>query len=279
MTQSIRLPAPAKLNLFLHITGRRADGYHLLQTIFQFLDICDFVTLQATENPEISLSNPIPGVADEDNLLYKAARLLQQDSGTTRGAIIGIEKNLPMGGGLGGGSSDAATVLVGLNRLWQLNYPMHTLAQLGLRLGADVPIFIHGKAAWAEGVGERIEAIEVAEPWYLVIAPGVEVSTAKIFSDKRLTRDCAIIKIRDFLEGRTTNVCEELVRQDYPEVAKALYFLDTTRPETRARMTGTGSCVFASYKDETSAQAALKLMPKQWQGFVTKGCNVSPLYA
>lgn len=267
-------PAPAKLNLFLHITARRADGMHALQTLFQFLNVGDSLYFTPREDGRISLQGGLAGVADEDNLVMRAARRLQAETGSRLGADIRLEKILPAGGGLGGGSSDAATTLVALNWLWQTGLSVDVLAGLGLALGADVPVFVHGKAAWAEGVGEEFTAASPPEPWYLVVVPDCEVSTAAVFSASELTRDCQPITIRDFLSGRAGNVCEPVVRKYYPAVAKALNWLGQFAP---ARMTGTGSCVFAAFENEAQAGEILRKIPPEWQGFVARGCNRSPL--
>ncbi len=268
-------PAPAKLNLFLHITGRRSDGYHLLQSVFQFLDYGDEISITVREDGKIHRGNTLPGVTAEQDLVVRAARLLQRHSGCLLGADITVEKRLPMGGGLGGGSSDAATVLVALNQLWRLQRSAAELAQLGLQLGADIPVFIHGFAAWAEGVGEKLEPVELPEPWYLVIVPPVEVSTAEIFSDPQLTRDCQAIKIRDFLAGQGENVCQPVAARHYPEIAQALQWLGSY---AEARMTGTGSCIFAAFDTEAEAQEVYKQLPDGWRGFVAKGSNRSALH-
>ncbi|AFJ03236.1 4-diphosphocytidyl-2-C-methyl-D-erythritol kinase [Methylophaga frappieri] len=267
-------PAPAKLNLFLHITGRRADGYHLLQTAFQFLDYGDQLTVTVTSSPEISVTPQLSGVANEDNLIYRAAKLLQAATKTSLGAQIALNKQLPMGGGLGGGSSNAATTLVALNRQWQCQLSDSALAELALKLGADVPVFVYGQAAWAEGVGEILTPITPPEAWYFVVIPNCQVSTAEIFSDSELTRDCEPIKISRFLKGEGRNVCESVVRRRYPEVAEAL---DWLAQYATAKMTGTGACVFAEFETEAQARQAWRQLPEKWQGFVAKGCNQSPL--
>jgi 4-diphosphocytidyl-2-C-methyl-D-erythritol kinase len=272
----IRWPAPAKLNLFLHITGRRDDGYHELQTAFQFLDYADELQFEISEEPAIRLASPMAGVADEDNLILRAARLLQNHTGCSQGATIHIEKKLPMGGGLGGGSSDAATTLVALNSLWQCGVNQTELAQLGLQLGADVPVFIAGFAAWAEGVGDRLTPISPAEPWFVVIKPDCHVSTGEIFSSMELTRDCEPITISRFLSGEGRNVCEAVVKQHYPAVAEALNWL---AKYANPRMTGTGACIFADCENRQQAQRIVDSLPSRWQGFVAKGCNRSPLTA
>jgi len=272
-----RLPAPAKLNLFLHITGRRADGYHLLQTVFQFLDYGDELGFTLRTDGQIRRNYELPGVAEGHDLVVRAARLLQQASGSTLGADLDLVKRLPLGGGLGGGSSDAATVLVGLNHLWQLGWERPRLAELGLQLGADVPIFVHGHSAWAEGVGEALTDIALAEPWYVVLVPRVSVATAKIFSDSTLRRDAPAITIRDFLAGAVvTNMLQPVVTRHYAEVREALDWL--AGHSDNARMTGSGACVFAACAGEQQGHDILATLPDGWQGFVAKGCNVSPLY-
>ncbi len=267
-------PAPAKLNLFLHITGRREDGYHQLQTVFQFLDYGDLLYFSPRPDGQIGRTNDLPGVPEESDLVVRAAKLLQQTSGCTQGADIRVNKHLPMGGGLGGGSSDAATTLIALNHLWSLGLPREALAQLGLQLGADVPVFVHGHAAWAEGVGEKLTDVELPEPWFVVLIPTVQVTTAKIFNDPELTRDCPPITIRDFLTGQGDNVCQPLVEKRHPEVAEALQWLGQ---HGKAMMTGTGACVFAAFEQEARAREVFSLRPQGWQGFVAKGCNRSPL--
>ncbi len=268
-------PAPAKLNLFLHITGRRDDGYHLLQTVFQFVDFGDEICIRLRQDGQIRRNSELEGVPAERDLVVRAAGLLQDRIGTRQGADITVDKRLPMGGGLGGGSSDAATVLVALNRLWDGGLSEDALAELGLSLGADVPVFIRGQAAWAEGVGEHLHPVSLPEPWFVVLCPPVTVPTAEVFSAAQLRRDCPAITIRDFLAGGAVeNVCEPLVRRLYPEVDAALRALDTHAP---ARMTGTGACVFASFDSEASARRAFAALSATWPGFVAKGCNESPL--
>lgn len=268
-------PAPAKLNLFLHITGRRADGYHTLQTVFQFLDIADQIHLRVIPEQTIRLMTPLETVAPDQNLTVRAARLLQSEAQVSQGVEIQLEKRLPMGGGLGGGSSDAATVLVALNRLWGIGFSVDRLAELGLRLGADVPVFVRGYAAWAEGVGEQLTPITPPEPWYLVLVPPVTVSTAEIFSAPELTRNTPPIKIPDFLSGAGGNDCEAVVRGRYPVVGQ---FLDWLNRFGRARLTGTGGCVFAAFTERAAAQRALDQLPADWRGFIAQGRNRSPLY-
>mgnify|MGYP000117788393 CR=1 FL=1 len=247
-------PAPAKLNLFLHVVGRRADGYHLLQTVFQLLDIGDTVRLRVRDDARIERLNPLTGVPPEQDLCVRAARLLQQEARCSAGVDIALEKRIPMGGGLGGGSSDAATVLLALNQLWNLHWPLTRLAQLALRLGADVPVFIHGENAWAEGVGERLTKLELPPQHYVVICPGISVPTAQIFADPELTRSTPPITIRDFLAGRGRNDLEPVARRRFPAVDALLGWLGQFG---NARMTGSGASVFLPVRDSAAAQAVL----------------------
>lgn len=247
-------PAPAKLNLFLHVLGRRADGYHLLQTVFQLLDIGDTVHLRVRSDGRIERVNPLPGVPAEEDLCVRAARLLQQEARCEAGVDIALDKRIPLGGGLGGGSSDAATVLLALNRLWNLHWPLAKLAQLGLRLGADVPVFIHGENAWAEGVGERLTRVGLPAQHYVVICPGISVRTAQIFADPELTRSTPPITIRDFLAGRGRNDLESVARRRFPAVDVLLGWLNQFGA---ARMTGSGASVFLPVRDSAAAQAVL----------------------
>jgi len=267
-------PAPAKLNLMLRIVGRRADGYHELQTVFQFIDRNDWLDFRVRADGLISRQTDIPGLAADQDLVVRAARLLQQAADTGLGADIRIDKRLPMGGGLGGGSSNAATVLVALNRLWDCGLETERLGRLGLSLGADVPIFVHGHAAWAEGVGERFEPIDLPEPWYLVLTPRCHVSTAAVFQDPELTRDSTRITIRAFAAGDTRNDCLPVVRNRYPEVAQAIDWLSEF---SDARLTGTGACVFAGFESEQRAQQVAGRLPAGFEGFVARGRNRSPL--
>jgi 4-diphosphocytidyl-2-C-methyl-D-erythritol kinase len=271
----LTLPAPAKLNLMLHILGRRADGYHELQTVFQFLDFGDELDFAVREDGIIQLHSDLHDVPHDSNLIVKAARQLQQLSGSTQGADIWLRKVLPMGGGIGGGSSDAATTLLALNHLWRLGCSEDTLAELGLKLGADVPVFVRGHAAFAEGVGEKLTHVEPAEPWYLVLVPQVSVSTAEIFSDPLLTRDSAPIKVRPVLEGNSRNDCQPVVERRYPEVRNALNLLGKF---TEARLTGTGSCVFGAFPNKAEADKVSALLTETLTGFVAKGSNISMLH-
>lgn len=271
----LTLPSPAKLNLMLHIIGRRPDGYHELQTLFQFLDHGDHLGFAARDDGEIRLHHELPGVAHDDNLIVRAARLLQEVTGCTQGADIWLDKQLPLGGGIGGGSSNAATTLLGLNHLWQQDCSLEQLAAPALRLGADVPIFIHGHAAFAEGVGERLTDVELDEPWFLVVVPQVAVSTAEIFSAPELTRDTAPIKVRSLLETGGHNDCLPVVIDRYPEVRNALIMLDKFVP---AKLTGTGACIFGSFPNRADADKVARQLQGSFQCFVAKGCNVSPLH-
>lgn len=267
-------PAPAKLNLFLHITGRREDGYHLLQTAFQFIDYCDWLEFKPRVDGRIMHLSPLSGVPVEKDLVYRAAQLLQQRTGCSQGVEIRIDKHLPLGGGLGGGSSDAATTLVALNHLWAVKLSTQQLAQLGLELGADVPVFIHGCAAWAEGVGERLQPLKLSEPWYLVITPPIQVATGEVFAAPELTRDCKPITISDFLGGIGGNVFEPVVRRQFPLVAEVIDWLSQFSP---AKMTGSGSSVFAAFDEQQQALKLLAQIPSTWRGVLVKGCNASPL--
>ena len=282
MTQKqLTWPAPAKLNLMLHITARRADGYHELQTVFQFLDLCDEVTVELRDDGNICRLSGADGITAEDDLLVRSARALQFYTGTSSGANLSLTKRIPMGAGLGGGSSDAGTTLHALNRLWELGLSAHQLAEIGLSLGADVPVFVHGFAAFAEGVGERLEPIELDEPWFLVITPDVHVSTAEIFSDTELTRDCPAIKICDLSTTGWDNVCVPVVVKRYPEVGKALKLLGKY---SDSRMSGTGASVFARFDSLQEAENAQKKLQQEadwsanWQHFICRGRNKSPLH-
>lgn len=263
--------SPAKINLFLHIIGRRPDGYHELQTVFQFLDYYDELDFQVRSDSQIQLSSQIP---IENNIILKAAQLLQQVSETTLGADITLHKRIPMGGGLGGGSSNAATTLLALNHLWQLKLPEAKLHELGLKLGADVPVFIKGKAAWAEGIGEKLSPVLLPEPWYVVVLPTQAVSTAEIFSAVELTRNTRPITIQEFLEGETRNDFEPLVRKRYPEIGRAIDWLNQY---ASARLTGSGSSVFAEVATKKEAEQIVAKIPQPFKAFMAKGLNCSPL--
>ena len=267
-------PAPAKLNLLLHIIGRREDGYHELQTLFQFLTFGDWLYFDLRPDGEVRLAGEPAGVPAAADLCVRAARLLKEATGSNAGVTIYNDKRLPPGGGLGGGSSDAATTLAVLNKLWKLGLSLDELAELGLSLGADVPVFVHGEAAWAEGVGEVLIPVTLPEPWFLVVNPLVSVSTANIFSDPGLTRDTPRTKIPDPLTGVGKNDCEAVVRLRYPEVAAALDWLNAFAP---SRMTGTGGCVFAAFGSEAAASVVAGQVPANWSSFVARGVNLSPL--
>lgn len=269
-------PAPAKINLFLHITGRRDDGYHLLQTVFQFLDYGDSLYFDSAPAGVVSRNQGPDGLREDKDLCIRAAHLLIREANVHEGVRISLHKKLPMGGGLGGGSSDAATVLVALNRLWGTGLSVDDLAELGLCLGADVPVFVSGVSAWAEGVGEKLIPLhDLPTPWFAVIKPPVSVSTADLFADPKLTRDCVPITIRDFLSGKGSNVFEEVVRKRYPPVADVLDYMSAFSP---ARLSGTGACVFAAFTGKDAASRAISDLPEGWRGFVAKGCNISPLW-
>jgi len=271
-------PAPAKLNLFLHVTGRRDDGYHQLQTVFQFLEYGDTLFISPRGDGEIVRADDLPGIRAEDDLALRAARLIQRASGCNLGADIRIDKRIPMGAGLGGGSSDAATTLVALNRLWNLGFTPDELAQLGLSIGADVPVFVRGHAAWAEGVGERLTPIELPENWFVVLTPPVHVSTAEIFGAPELKRDCAPMRADAFILEETANVCEAVTCARYPQVAAALAWL---RQHGAARMSGTGASVFLPCPSRAEASriaaAAADEDGLDAQAIVARGSNRSAL--
>mgnify|MGYP000577179449 FL=1 len=269
--------APAKLNLFLHVVGRRSDGYHLLQTVFRFLDFSDQVSLTIRDDNKIQLNTPILGVPAEKNLCVQAARLLQKESGTSLGIEISLEKLIPMGGGLGGGSSDAATTLLALNRLWDLNWSREELMELGLNLGADVPVFIFGENAFAEGIGEKLKPIKLLPAWYLVLTPPVHVSTADIFASKELTRNTIPVKIPPFSVGLGHNDLESVVCLAYPQVARHLEWLRQLNRTTMVAMTGSGACVFAEFITESAARMALASVPLGMSGFVVQGLDRHPM--
>ena len=269
--------APAKLNLFLHVTGRRNDGYHLLQTVFRLLDFSDQLRFNLRRDGVIKLHNPIAGVPEENDLCIRAAKLLQQESGVNQGVEIFLTKRIPLGGGLGGGSSDAATTLLALNHLWNLNFNKNQLIELGLQLGADVPVFIFGENAFAEGVGEKLVPIELPPAWYLVLIPPLHVSTAEVFSSKELTRNTIPIKIPPFSIWQGHNDLESVVCQKYPEVAVYLEWLKQLKNTTIAAMSGSGACVFAEFETESAARAAFAKLPAGMDGFVAQGLDHHPM--
>jgi 4-diphosphocytidyl-2-C-methyl-D-erythritol kinase len=273
-------PAPAKLNLFLHIVGRRPDGYHELQTCFQFVDLCDEIEIKVRADGRIRRVADIPGVPEDADLCVRAARMLQTAAGTRLGADIGVIKRIPMGGGLGGGSSDAATCLVALNELWEMHRPEGELAALGLKLGADVPVFVRGRAAWAEGVGERLTPLYPPrapfEANYLIVRPNIGVSTAEVFQDPELTRNSPPITIDGFLASGGRNDCLGVVRRRYPEVARALDWLSGFG---LARLTGTGACVFLAVETMDRGREIMGKLPPGLDAFLARGLNDSPLLA
>lgn len=294
LPSSLSLPSPAKLNLFLHINGQREDGYHLLQTVFQLLDYGDDLHFKSNTTGELTLTPAIAGLPSEQNLIIKAAKLVQQKiqqqilqghkppSTHRLGAHITLTKRLPMGGGLGGGSSNAATTLLGLNTLWQAGLSLDELAELGVTLGADIAVFVHGHSAWAEGIGEKLTPVDLPAKWFVVLRPDVHICTAEVFSKKSLTRDTPIIKVAAFLEGDNEkgqliarNDCQNVVIEHYPKVKQAVDWLNFFSP---AQLTGTGSCVFAAFDSEASARNVLASKPEDIEGFVAKGVNRSPLH-
>ena len=281
----MRLPgpdylAPAKLNLFLHVVGRRADGYHLLQSVFTLIDRCDVLRIRVRADGEIARVNDVEGVPSEQDLAVRAARALKELTGTPMGADIEIDKRIPMGGGLGGGSSDAATVLLALDRLWATNLGDEALRGLGVGLGADVPFFLFGRSAWVEGIGERLAAIEVPERWYAVLVPPVPVPTASIFGDPELTRDTEALKMEDFSAqswiGRFHNDLEPVVFRKHPSVRE---HFDWLRTRGGARMTGSGGCVFAAFGSREEAQRVIDELPAGMNGFVAHGISRHPVRA
>ncbi|MFI4879154.1 MAG: 4-(cytidine 5'-diphospho)-2-C-methyl-D-erythritol kinase [Steroidobacterales bacterium] len=270
-----RWPAPAKLNLFLHVTGRRADGYHELQTLFQLVDLCDSIAITVREDGQIERPEGPAGVTAEADLAVRAAQLLKKATGSPLGATLKIHKRIPIGGGLGGGSSDAATVLLALNALWDVRLSVAQLAGLGLPLGADVPVFVQGFSAFGEGVGERLTPVALPARWYVVVHPGVGVSTREVFQSPELTRNSPVSTIRALLDSGGRNDCEPVVRAHVPEVAEALDWLAQFSP---ARLTGTGSCVFAAFENAAAATLLAARVPDRWMGFVAQGLNTSPVH-
>ena len=275
MSPTSHWPAPAKLNLFLHVTGRRADGYHELQTLFQLIDLCDTITISLRGDGLIERSAGPAGVAPEADLTLRAALALKQATGTRQGADLRVHKRIPQGAGLGGGSSDAATTLLALNELWGCRLSLQDLASLALPLGADVPVFIQGSSAWAEGIGERLTPVSLPEAWYVIIYPGVGVSTREVFQSPELTRNSALITIRAFFQSGGRNDCEPVVRARSPEVAAAI---DWLAREGSARLTGTGSCVFAARSSAADAERLAARVPDRWMSFVARGLNSSPVH-
>lgn len=282
----LRLPAPAKLNLLLHIIGRRADGYHELQTVFQLLDHGDSLDFRHRDDGQLQFNCSVPALAGDDNLVLRAARLLQPQAHTSAGCDITLHKRLPTGGGLGGGSSDAATTLLALNQLWHCALDDHTLATLGLHLGADVPVFLAGHTAWAEGLGEQLQPMALPEDWFVVLTPRCHVATARIFTHPALTRDSVPIRMPPFPFSGSKNDCESVTCLLHPEVRITLEWLAGKRhwaPGSEPRMSGTGASVFARCAHRAEAEAllaaALAEQPVALAGFVARGCNRSPLHA
>ena len=274
MSSAVRFPAPAKLNLFLHVVGRRDDGYHLLQTAFTFIDRRDYLSFTQRDDDLIVRIDGPSDIAPNDDLCVRAAKLLQAKTATRKGVCIGLEKHLPWGAGLGGGSSDAATTLIVLNRLWKLDLSREELQKIGLELGADVPVFIYGRSAFAEGIGEKLTALEVPKAWYVVLTPPVHVPTKSIFADPELTRDSIPIKISDFSSAVLRNDLETVTKHHFPEVSHYLQWLNEFSP---ARMTGSGSAVFAAFSNQERAKNVLTKLPGTMKGFVAEGWNIHPL--
>ena len=268
-------PAPAKVNLFLHVVGRRADGYHLLQTLFRLIDHGDHLRFSPRQDGQLRLLNPLPGVPPESDLTLRAARLLQVETGCRQGADIHLEKHLPMGGGVGGGSSDAATVLLALNHLWQLDLPRQRLQEIGLRLGADVPVFLFGRNAFAEGVGEDLQALDLPPAWYVVLEPPVQVPTALIFSAPELKRDTPSIRAADWHPGFGGNDLQAVAVARFPVIDDYRHWLGQY---AEARMSGSGACVFAEFSDEASARQVLDRLPAGMRGWLAAGLAEHPLY-
>jgi 4-diphosphocytidyl-2-C-methyl-D-erythritol kinase len=269
-----RWPAPAKLNLMLHVVGRRADGYHLLQTVLRLIDLGDTLAFAPRTDGAIRLATPLPGVAEEEDLAVRAARLLQAETGCRQGATIAIEKLIPLGGGLGGGSSDAATTLIALNELWGAGLGRAGLARIGLALGADVPFFLFGRNALGEGIGEVLTALDLPPSWYVVVSPQVAVSTREIFAAAELTRDTKPLKITAFFAGAGRNDLEPAVRARFPEVARAIDWLAS---HGEARMSGSGSSVFAAFEHEDEARAVAAKVPGEWRAWAVRGLDRHPL--
>jgi 4-diphosphocytidyl-2-C-methyl-D-erythritol kinase len=268
-------PAPAKLNLFLHVTRRRPDGYHDLQTLFQLIDLTDVIGITTRADGRIERTQGPPDIAPAADLALRAALALKERSGTSLGVTLRVMKHIPVGAGLGGGSSDAATTLLVLNRLWGCELPLADLAELGGSLGADVPVFLHGSSAWAEGTGDKLTPVALPERWYVIIRPGISVGTAEVFQAPELTRNSPLITIRGFLESGGHNDCEPVVCARYPEVREALEWLSLSAP---AHLTGSGSCIFAAFESAAAAADVAARVPDRWTGFVARGLNTSPVH-
>jgi 4-diphosphocytidyl-2-C-methyl-D-erythritol kinase len=284
MSKVLQIHCPAKLNLFLHIIGRREDGYHLLQSVFQLIDWCDILTLKRISENDIRRINPIPGVPAEQDLVVRAAQLLKQHCKIEYGVEISLQKNIPMGAGLGGGSSDAASTLIGLNTLWDLHLDTITLCEIGLKLGADVPFFIFGQNAFVEGIGEKLQAIPLETQDFLVIFPNLGIATKQIFQDPRLTRDHAPITIDGFLaspKSFRSNDCQTVAVQNCPEVKQALDWIYQAVPNSAPCMSGSGSSVFAALDpqaDTANLKNLLQNLPKGWVGRIVRGLDNNPAY-
>lgn len=268
-------PAPAKLNLFLHVIGRRDDGYHLLQSVFQLVDCCDTVWLKPDAGGGVTRRNPLSDVPPESDLIWRAARLLQAHTGCNKGVVLDLDKRLPMGGGMGGGSSDAATVLLALNRLWNLDLPRNELMALGLRLGADVPFFLFGRNAFVEGIGEIMTPVETEDAWFVVLHPRVHVPTPAIFRDPGLTRNTPPITVRDLATATTHNDLEAVAIRQHPLIAQHIDWLNQYAP---ARMTGSGSCVFARFASQDETSRVISRLPDFWHGFAVRAMSQHPLH-
>lgn len=271
----LKLPSPAKVNQFLHVVGRREDGHHLIETAFQFIDYCDELSFLPRSDDKITLAVEGLELLIEDNLVYRAAHLLRAYTNTRNGVDIHLSKNIPMGSGLGGGSSNAATTLLSLNYLWETRLTIEELLQLGSKLGADVPIFVYGLAAFGQGIGEKLQAIDLPEDWILLLFPGCHVETKKIFSDSQLTRNTPTITITKFLEEGGRNDCEPVAGRYFPQIASAINWLGQF---SKPKMTGTGSCVFATFKEKAVALNVAQKVPDSLRGLVVKGLNYSPLH-
>lgn len=283
MTKFFEIQAPAKINLFLHVVGRRQDGYHLLQSVFSLIDLSDQVLLRIRDDGQILRLNPLDGIPPESDLVIRAARLLQKKTGVSLGAEIDLIKKIPMGAGLGGGSSDAASTLIGLNFLWKTGLDRSTLAKIGLELGADLPFFVHGQNAFVEGIGENITPVKLPEANYLLVFPGVGIPTQTIFQDPSLTRNHSSITIMDFVahlseNGFGNNDLQDVVVQKHPEVKKALDWLLEQVPGSNPRMSGSGSTVFVRLPENLNAQNLLLKLPKSWAGFIVRGLQEHPSY-
>jgi 4-diphosphocytidyl-2-C-methyl-D-erythritol kinase len=276
--RTLTLPAPGKLNLFLHVTGRRPDGYHTLESVFVPIARCDTISLAMRDDGAIMRTRGPDGIAAQDDIAIRAAQLLQRHCAVVQGVAIGIDKRLPIGGGLGGGSSDAATVLLGLNRLWGLGVSRGALMELALELGADVPFFVFGEPAFARGIGEKLVAVTFPRTWFTVVTPSIEVPTADIFSARELTRNSESVKIPLFYEGYGRNDLYAVAAARFPEIARCVDALAREAPASGARMTGSGACVYAAFAAEDAARKVLARMPRGMTGFVARSVARHPLW-